>query len=259
MIELCINSTNDFWKNFSTLIVGVFGFTMAILTLIYSNFNNKRNHKFLLEKDKRDREDRLKKDELDFAKDKRDRQKAYNRVLGSFLKVYHSYIQHKYLFSESGVSNIPDKYLMKTVEKLDNLNFEIISFKKTVSEESSILPELTIYLHEILNLLGRFEMVVAEIPTDISEEDSINAKLIVQRAHSFAVEELLDEYFTDLIEKIAIKADISDEFLTEIKEFNSTGTIERNMEMQNEILKRYIESISRQTGQDIDINSIFSG
>ena len=67
MIELCINSTDEFWSKFATssatLIVGIFGFTMAILTLIYSNYNNKRNHSFLLEKDKRDREDRLKKDE----------------------------------------------------------------------------------------------------------------------------------------------------------------------------------------------------
>jgi len=146
---------------------------------------------------------------------------------------------------------------MQMVAKLDNLNAEIISFKKTVSEESAILPELTIYLHEILNLLGRFEMVVAEIPTDISIEDSAKAKLLIQRAHSFAVQELLDEYFTDLIEKMAIKAEISDEFLKEIKEFNSTEAVERNMEMQSEILKRYIESISRQTGQDIDVNNIF--
>jgi len=66
MTDLCINGTDDFWKNFAassaTLIVGILGFTMAILTLLFSSYNNKRNHSFLLEKDKRDREDRLKKD-----------------------------------------------------------------------------------------------------------------------------------------------------------------------------------------------------
>jgi hypothetical protein len=261
MTESCIIGTGELWKNFATsaatIIVGILGFTMAILTLIYSNNNNKRNHSFILEKDKRDREDRLKKDELDFAKDKRERQKAYNRVLGSFLKVYHSYIQHKFLFSELGVPNIPDKNLMQFISKLDNLNSEISLFKKVVSEESAIIPELTIYLHEILNLLGRFEMVEIELPADNSIEDLQKTKLLVQRAHSYAVQELLDEYFTDLIDKMAIKAEISDEFLKEIKEFNSIETVERNTEMQGKIMNRYIESISRQTGQNIDLNNIF--
>lgn len=261
MVELCINSPSDFWKNLSdssgTLIVGVLGFTTAIATLVYSSYNNKRNYDFLLEKDKRDSEERSKKDELDFAKDKRERQRAYNRILGSFLKVYHSYIQHKYLFKETGVPNIPDKFLIQMVEKLDNLNVEIVSFKNLVSEESAILPELTIYLHEILNLLSRFEMVVAEIPTDISLEEYTKAKLLIQRAHSFAVEKLLDEYFSDLIDKIAIKAEISDEFLKEIREFNSNDAVEKNIEMQRELSQRYFESISRQTGQFIDINTVF--
>lgn len=258
MTAFCILCLDEFWKNLTTLMVGTLGFITAILTLLYSNYNNKRNYNFLLEKDKRDRLERLKKDELDFAKDKRERQRAYNRVLGSFLKLYHAYIQHKYLFKESGVSNIPDSYLIQIVDKLDNLNVEIDSFKKTANDEAAILPELTIYLHEILNLLGRFEMVTEQVQVGIPTEALPTAKLLFKRAHSYAVQELLDEYFIDLIDKIAIKADTSQEFLKEIKDFNSTETIERNFEMQNEIMKRYFESISRQSGQQIDLQSIFN-
>lgn len=255
MIEIY---NEDFWKIFAsgtaTLIVGILGFTSTILALIFSNLNTKRNLNFLLEKDKRDREDKLKRDELDFAKDKYERQKAYNRVLGSFLKLYHSYLQHQYIFNENGLKVIPDEYLLAIVEKIDNLDVEILLFKKIVSEESAILPELTIYLHEIQNLLSRFVIVAEQFSKDNSDIEGKDTKLLIQRAHSYAVKEMLDEYFEDLIEKLAIKADVSEDFLNEIRKFNSDETIEKNMESQSEIMKRFFESLSKQTGQNITDN-----
>ena len=256
MLLQCFCDTSDVSNNFNassaTLIVGILGFTTAILTLIYSNYSNKRNHNFLLEKDKRDREDRLKKDELDFAKDKREKQRAYNRILGSFLKLYHSYINHKYFFKETGIPILPDSILTQIVEKIDNFNSEVKSFKKTFNKESEIVPELTIYLHDILIILERFKIVVTQISNDPSIEDPEKIKLIVQRAHLFAVEEMLDKYFIDLIDSIANKAEVSDEFLEEIKEFNSKETVDKNIELQSELFNRFLESISRQTGQSFN-------
>ncbi|MFC0878931.1 hypothetical protein ACE01N_20220 [Saccharicrinis sp. FJH2] len=258
MIELIFNTTNDFWKNFATstatLTVGLLGFITAILTLIFSNSNNKRNHYFLLEKDKRDREDKLKKDELDFAKDKRERQRAYNRVLGCFLKVYHSYIKHKFLFNEDGISIMPDKYLIQMLDKIDNFIEEINTFKRIVITETEIIPELTIHLHELLDILSRFELLSAQIPTDPSQPDTEKMKVVFQRAHTFAVSELLDEYFTDLIEKLSKKAEVSDDFIDLMKEFNSSETMERNIKTQQEIMERMMQSLSRQLGQDVTIN-----
>jgi len=136
-----------------TLIIGLLGFTTAILTLIFSHLNNNRNLTFLLEKDKRDREDRLKRDELEFNKDKWDRQKAYNRVLGCLLKVFRSYIVHKHYYNEKGVENIPDSLLPQLLDKIDHFNSDIKSLNKTVNIETEIIPELTIILHEFLDLL----------------------------------------------------------------------------------------------------------
>jgi hypothetical protein len=244
MITFCANDSFGFLKTISTssvtLIIGLLGFTSAILTLIYSHFNNKKNLNLLLEKDIRER------------------QRAYNRVLGSFLKVYHSYIKHKYLFNEDGVLIIPDKYLVQMLDKIDNFNSEINSFRKCIANETEILPELTIYLHELLDLLGRFELLSSAIPTDPMNPNSEQMKVLFQRAHTYAVKELLDEYFTDLIETIAKRADVSEEFLQDINAFNSTETIEKNIKMQEEIMTRMMQSLSRQLGGDVKIEDFFS-
>ena len=250
----------DVWKSFitagATILVGLFGFTTAILTIVISYWYNKRNLNFLLEKDKREHESRSKRDELEFAKDNREKQRAYNRILGSFLKVYHSYVKHKYLFDENGVNNFPDEYLIQTVEKVDNFKYEISVFKKCFNEEAEIIPELTIYLHEILDLLGRFELLDSQIVVDPNNPQSQSAKLIWQRAHIFAVSDLLDKYFEDLIETIAKKADVSDEFLIELRAFNSKDTVEYNINIQKEILDRMLASLSRQTGQTVTLDTL---
>ena len=256
MILLCVDKSFNFWRDFSPFLIGILGFLTALVTLIYSHYNNKRNFEYLSEKDKLNREDNLKRDNFELKKDKKERQKSYNKILGSFLKVYHSYLKHKMLFDENGVNNIPDEYLIQQIDKIDNLNDEIKTFKKVANEQAEIIPEITIYLYEILDLLGRFEMTLEQIPKGLSLEEEGPTKLLIQRAHSFAVEELLDEYFTDLIDQIAIKAEVTDEFLTEIKEFNSEESAQKNLGIQNEIMKRYLESLSRQTGTKFDINDL---
>jgi len=257
IILLCIEKSSNIWFSYIPFLIGILGFISAILSLIYSNKNSKRNLDFLRNKSEKDRDDSLERYKLEDEKDRSERQKAYNRVLGSFLKVYHSYIKHQYLYSENGVLNIPDEYLVQQIENIDDLNIEIKSFKNTVNEQAEIIPELTIYLYEILDLLGRFELVVSQIPMNSNLQENNTAKLLIQRAHSYAVQEILDDYFSDLIEMIAKKAKVSNTFLKEIKDFNSNTVKEHNIEIQNNIMKRYLESISRQTGQDIDINNMF--
>jgi hypothetical protein len=260
MINFYFEGQEDFFKSTitatATIIVGLLASFTGILTIIVSYYSNKRNLNFLLEKDKREHESRQKKDELEFAKDTRDKQKAYNRILGAFLKVYHSYVKHKFLFDEKGVNNFPDQYLLQTLDKIDNFKIEISSFKKRFEEEAEIIPELTIYLHEILDILGRFELLDGQIPVDPNNPDAETAKLVFQRAHTYAVSELLDSYFEDLIEKIARKADVSEEFLKELKDINSKDSIEFNIRTQKEIMDRMFASLSRQTGQEINIDTL---
>jgi len=219
-----------------SLIVGTLGFLTAILTLIFSSRNNRRNYK------------------LQEHKENRERSKSYNRVLGNLLKVYHSYIKHKHLYKDEGVQDFPDAVLVQFVDKIDNFEVEIVKFKKVVENESEIIPELTIYIHELLDLLSRFELLSEHIPIN----DSSIEKLVFKRAHNYAVSELLDEYFDDLILKLSQKADIEENFIETLKEFNSDDTICKTIKIQQKILKRMMESLSKQTGQNLEISDLIN-
>lgn len=234
-----LNSLSEAWKTaLATLTVGLLVFIATMLTLIFSTRNNRLNYKLLLQKDKAEK------------------QKSYNRVLGSFLKVYHSYLKHNLLFNENGQQYIPDNQLIIITDKIDNLTRDIKSFRKTVDEESEILPEITLSLHSILDLLDRFEIFSSEISNDIKFQNTEITKLVLQRAQNFAVKEILDEMFQDLIEQIAIKAEVSNNFLNDIKEYNSETYEEKSLENQQHIFKRFLESLSRQIGKEIKVEDL---
>ena len=234
-----LNSLSEAWKTaLATVTVGLLVFIATMLTLIFSSRNNKLNYKLQIEKEKGEK------------------QKSYNRVLGSFLKVYHSYLKHNLLFSEEKHKFAADNQLLLVAEKIDNLTRDIESFKKTIDEESEILPEITFLLHTILDILDRFEIINSEISSDFGLGEVENPKLILKRAQAFAVKEILDNSFQELIKKIAIKADVSDEFLLELKEYNSQTYEQISLEYQDEIFKRFLESLSRQLGVDFNIDEL---
>tara|TARA_R110000744_G_C19361432_1_gene561448 strand:+ start:1916 stop:2638 length:723 start_codon:yes stop_codon:yes gene_type:complete len=224
-----------------SLIIGGLGFISAIGTLIFSTRNNNRNY------------------ELQSDKNEREKSRAYNRVLGNFLKVFHSYIKHKYLLNENGMENIPDFALEQTIEKIDNFEHEIEKFKIVVDNESEILPELTIQLHEILDLLSRFQIMSEQFKNNSFDLKLQKNKLVMKRAFIFSIKDLLDEYFSDLINDLSEKAEASNEFKENLVEFNSEETIERNLELQNMVLERMSASLSRQLGRTISINELFNG
>lgn len=124
-----------------SLIVGIAGFLSAIITLIFTVRNNNRNYKIQAEKHANEKS------------------KSYNKVLGSLLKVYHSYNKHKFLLKEDGMDNIPDKNLIKMIDLIDDFECEIKRFKETTNSESEIIPELTMELHELNDILSRFQII----------------------------------------------------------------------------------------------------
>tara|TARA_R110000764_G_scaffold119039_2_gene206633 strand:- start:33506 stop:34228 length:723 start_codon:yes stop_codon:yes gene_type:complete len=224
-----------------SLIIGALGFISAIGTLIFTTRNNNRN--FELQKENNERE----------------KSKAYNRVLGNFLKVYHSYIKHKHLLNENGMKNIPDFALEHTIDKIDNFEHEIEKFRIVVDNESEIIPELTIQLHEILDLLGRFQLMSEQFRNNTFDLNLQKNKLVLKRAFIFSIKDLLDDYFNDLINDLSEKAEVSEEFKKNLSEFNSEETIERNFELQNTLFERMLESLSRQLGRTVTIDELFNG
>ncbi|MCD8450339.1 hypothetical protein LNI98_11635 [Tenacibaculum dicentrarchi] len=224
-----------------SLIIGGLGFISAIGTLIFTTRNNNRNF------------------ELQAEKNEREKSKAYNRVLGNFLKVYHSYIKHKHLLNENGMQNIPDFALEQIIDKIDNFEHEIEKFRIVVDNESEIIPELTIQLHEILDLLSRFQIMSEQFRNNSFDLNLQKNKLVLKRAFVFSIKDLLDEYFTDLINDLSEKAEVSDEFKENLAEFNSEETIERNLELQSTLLERILASLSRQLGRTVTTDELFNG
>lgn len=226
------------------LIVGVLGFVVAILTFIYTNKNNRKNL------------------ELSQSIDRRDTQKSYNRVLGSLLKVYHSFLKHKMLFNEDGVEHMPDEVLMLKIEELDSFEDNIEYFKVVTTEESEIIPELTLYIHELIELLEKFRLVSEHFSSlgsvgGIPDDQLQLLKLAFMRAHNFSYQEILDEYFIDLIELISDKADVEDGFLEEVKSYNSEESSSESLTIQSKIKSRLEESLSRQLGEDFSFDDFF--
>ena len=222
-----------------SLIVGGLGFLSAIGTLIFTTINNNRN--FKLQSDKNERE----------------KSKAYNRVLGNFLKVYHSYIKHKHLLNENGIKKIPDFALEQVIEKIDHFEKEIEKFKVVVDHESEIIPELTIQLHEILDLLGRFQLMSEQFRNNEFDTNLQQNKLVLKRAFVYSVKDLLDEYFTDLINDLSERAEVSDEFKENLSKINSEEAIEKNLELQDKLFERMLDSLSRQLGRTVTFEELF--
>lgn len=224
-----------------SLIVGALGFLSALVALIFTVRNNNRNYK------------------LQADKNEREKNKSYNRVLGSLLKVYHSYIKHKYLYSDDGVKNIPDFALIKLIDKIDNFEPEINRFKIVADNESEIIPELTFQIHELLDLLSRFQLMSEQIANDEFDSDLQKNKLMLKRAHIYAVKELLDEYFLNLIIDLSKKADVDDEFQKALSEFNSDETIKKNLELQKTLFDRMITSLSKQLSRTVTMDELLNG
>ncbi len=222
-----------------TLIVGGLGFLSAIVTLIFTTVNNTRN--FKLQSDKNERE----------------KSKAYNRVLGNFLKVYHSYIKHKHLLNENGIEKIPDFTLEQVIEKIDHFEKEIEKFKTVVDHESEIIPELTIQLHEILDLLGHFQLMSEQFRNNEFDINLQQNKLVLKRAFVYSIKDLLDEYFADLINDLSERAEVSEEFKENLAKINSEEAIEKSLELQDKIFERILDSLSRQLGRTVTFEELF--
>lgn len=217
----------------ASLLVGTLGFFTAILTIVITSRNNKRNYKLIENKENREKS------------------KSYNRVLGCLLKVYRSYIMHKQLYNENGMANFPDKALVEFIYKIDKFENEIAKFKQVVDEESEIIPEITMSLDELLDILSRFELLSEQIPKSNSNTDSKMLFLIFKRAHIYAVSELLDEYFKEIILEISKRSEVDNEFIKALQDFESEDAIEISVDIQKTVLDRMMESLSRQVGEEM--------
>lgn len=230
----------------ASLVVGGLGFMSAIATLMFNAYNSKKNFEL-----------QVKINNLQHEKDNRDKSKAYNRVLGNLLKVFHAYVKHKQLLSESGFKDVPDEYLLKLLDEIDSFESEIVKFNSVANSETEIIPELTMQLHQLLEILNRFLLMTKHFKKNQSDSYLQENKLILKRAYIYSVSEYLDEMFDDVIKELSYKAETSNEFKDLISQFNSQETINQSFEIQEKLILRLLESLSRQFGREVTRDELF--
>ncbi len=230
----------------ASLIVGGLGFLSAIITLIFNAHNNNRNFEL-----------QAKINSLQNEKENREKSKAYNRVLGNLLKLFHSYVKHKQLLDENGVNNIPDNYLLQILDEIDSFENEIERFNIVANNETEIIPELTMQLHQLLEVLNRFLFMSKQFRDNESDSYLQDNKLILKRAFVYSICEFLDDMFNDVINELSQKAETTNEFKILIAQFNSEKTIKKSIEIQEKLTKRLLESLSRQLGKEVTKEELF--
>ena len=145
---------------FLSLLFGLLGFITAIATIFFTSRHNSNSLR------------------LQQNKEEWERKKAYNHVFGRFLNLYHSYVKHKFLFDDEGVEILHDDILIKSVDLIDNFQNEVNKFRNVVDKETEIIPELSLLIHELLDLLSRFELIGSMIPINVEDPNSLKSKLM---------------------------------------------------------------------------------
>lgn len=180
--------------------------------------------------------------------DKKKKQQAYNRTFTSVVKLYYSYLKHKKIYSEETPGNFPEEIYVKVVKHLNSFNDDLDEFKNSVLKESEIIPEISIQAHMLFDTIERTrvldKMKLAEDPAldEISEKDD----LAVKRAQFYAMGEIYDEFFTDIITEMRKHTTVKKEFVERLFYFKSSEYEKEAEKEQKRIMIRYFESLNRQ-------------
>lgn len=217
---------------------------IAIVSLLVTHFNNKRNLKFLEEKDKHETEQKRIIDEMEISKDKRYQQRAYNRLSSGLLKLYNSYIKHRCLYAGN--------QRLDVVEINDTFIEDIAAFKTVYNKEVDIIPEYAISLFELVDTLNRFVLLkdILEKEQDLVQNNG-HKKLKAKRAVMDSLSALLDKEFVDILDQISDKADISEPYKRYLKDNSPESYVANSLKIQQEMIKRMEDSFRKQTNSDV--------
>lgn len=180
--------------------------------------------------------------------DKKKKQAAYNRLFVSLIKIYYSYLKHKKIYSEKPFGNLPDEVYALIAKHLDSFSNDLEEFRTAMITESEILPEFLIQFHVFFESIDRMRMIdKMKLGADpaigpLSDEHS----LIIKRAQFYAISEMCESFFDDMIIDFRRHTSVKTEFVNRLLYFKSAEyETEANLEQRN-IFKRYFESLKLQ-------------
>ena len=180
--------------------------------------------------------------------EKRLKRTSYNRIFTAVLKLYFSYLKHAEFYSEKAPLNFPDEIYIPMLKHLTNFNSDIDEFKQIVDKESDIVPEIMIQTHMLFDAVDRIRIVdriQASNPQNhlqLSDTESLGVK----RAQFYAMKEIYDEFFEEIIDNLQEKTCTSTDFIEKIKYFNTEEYQKENNIEQRKTMKKYYESLKRQ-------------
>ncbi len=184
---------------------------------------------------------------ISYFKENKKKKESYHKVFTGTIKLYFSYQKHKMLYQEETFMGFPDEIYMVIVKYLDTFNHDIENFKKIIEEETDIIPEISLTTYAMFDIIDRFRVVdrissSGQPNTDITDSE----KLTIRRAHFFALEEFMNDFFKDVIEEIRKETLVSKKFTNRLFYLDSEDYQQETFQEQMNIMKRYYESLHRQ-------------
>lgn len=180
--------------------------------------------------------------------DKKKKQQAYNRTFTSVIKLFYSYLKHKKIYAEETPGNLPEEIYVTIAKHLSSFNEDLDEFKSSVLKESEIIPEVSIQAHILFDTIDRMrvmdKMKLAADPAlaQLSDKDD----LVIKRAQFYALSEVFEQFFTDIITDIRKYTTVSKEFVERLFYFKSADYEKEAEEEQRKVMAKYFESLHRQ-------------
>lgn len=189
--------------------------------------------------------------------EKKAKKTSYNRLFTSVLKLHFSYLKHSELYAEKPPMNFPDEMYIPMLKHLDTFDSDLNEFKETVGKESDVIPEIIIQTHMLFDAIDRIRIVdriqAKNIENHIQISDTENVG--IKRAQFYAMKEMYDDFFEDLITDLQKKTKTSPNFIKRIKYFKTEKYKLEVADEQKKIMKRYYESLNR---QDLIPNELYN-
>ncbi|MBL7717691.1 MAG: hypothetical protein JNL72_02555 [Flavipsychrobacter sp.] len=176
------------------------------------------------------------------------RRHAYDRAFAAVVRLYLSYLKHKRLYAEKPVIDmLPDDAYMELINHSDTFNDDLNCYKDFILKEADLIPEVVIDAQHLLD-----NLTVLSIFDNIRMSESLGTftskeSLAVKRAQFYSFEKYFDDYFSEVITLIGKSSSVKKGHIKKLLELNNDSFVKEISDEQKEMLKRYFESLHRQS------------
>ncbi len=155
--------------------------------------------------------------------EKKAKQVSYNRLFSSVLKLHFSYMKHTEIYAEKPPMSMSDEMFVPMIEHIDTFSSDIDDFKKTIDRESDVVPEIIIQTHYLFDTIDRIRILdrIQEKNSKSNIEITESENIAIKRALFYAMSEIFDDFFDDIILQLHKKSSSSNSFVKMLKHFKT--------------------------------------